>query len=293
MLVAALGLVLAAMRQLDRPETVERLDQLFSVDPQAETDPPGEQPLAEVEALSEALGQVEVVESIERSEETPKNLIRDGVDLSAVRDNTYFLPEERSAWFALLGQLQQIDQPELAEKSVGKLTYAQLLQQPEVYRGRVVSLHGTVVREEPQRPGENPLGFDEYHRLWIQPEGGGQWPFVVYCLGLPSDFPRGDEIRAQVEVEGYFFKNWSYAWGDGLGLAPVVLVDQLLWQPPTASISRQQSSGINWVFACAVATVCAVGITWFALRRTRRRKETSASDDSLRQQFAKLAEEEP
>jgi len=288
----ALGLVLAVMRQLDQPATVERLDELFGAHQQSALEPHDEQTVAEIGPTKNATSNQFIDESLNQSDDPPIAAEPDGIDLSAVQDKTYFRPEERSVWFALLGQLQQMDETQLADKSVGELTYAQLLQQPEVYRGRVVTLHGTVLREEPQQLDDNPLGLAEYHRLWIQPQGGGQWPFVVYCLRLPSGFPRGDAIRAKVQVRGFFFKNWSYPWEDGLGLAPVVLADQPIWHPPAPRAARKQSSWQNWALAIIVACACAIGVTWLAIKRTQRRMVRPAQDEAIRQRFAQLAEED-
>ncbi len=292
MLIVALGLVLAVMRQLDQPATVERLDELFGVRQPSSLEPHDEQTVAEIGPTKNVTSKPSVAESQNQSDDPPNASELKGVDLSAVQDKTYFRPEERSVWFALLRQLQQMNERQLADKSVGELTYVQLLQQPEVYRGRVVTLHGTVLREERQQLDDNPLGLSEYHRLWIQPQGGGQWPFVVYCLRLPSGFPRGDAIRAKVQIRGFFFKNWSYPWEDGLGLAPVVLADQPIWQPPAPRATRKQTSWQNWALAITVACVCAIGITWLAIKRTQRRTVRPAQDESLGQQFAQLAEED-
>jgi len=300
MLIVALGLVLAVMRQLDQPATVERLGQFFGANQPTTVEP--EQPFAEIEPSRDVSNRDTkneqivanhiVVENTEQSDEVPVASEDTSVDLSGIRDQTYFRPEERQAWFALLGEMQGLSKDKLTEETVGELTYAQLLQQPEVYRGRIVTLQGTVLREESQQPGDNPLGIAEYHRLWIQPLGGGQWPFVVYCLRLPEDFPRGDAIRAQVSVRGFFFKNWSYPWDDGLGLAPVVLADLPDWEVPTPVATRRHITEENWVVAIAIACVFAVGFTWFAVSRTRRRvvrPELAQLDSS---QVAGQAEEE-
>lgn len=268
MLVIAMGLVLAVMRQLDQPATINRLDQLFGADEQTafEFEPSGESPTV-----------------VEKDTD---------IDLSEVRDKTYFRPEERPAWFALLKQLQQSDEAQLAEETVGELTYAQLLKQPEVYRGRVVTLHGTVLREELQPLSDNPLGLTAYHRLWIQPRGGGQWPFVVYCLRLPNGFPRGETIHAAVRVRGIFFKNWSYAWEEGLGLAPVVLANQPSWQQPIPPVAREPLSWQAWATAIVAACILAIGVTWLVLAHTRRPAVRVTQDDEIRQRFSKLAEED-
>ena len=292
MLLIALGLVLVAIRQLEQPATIERLEKIFGAmeQTQVETAPVLSEAQLEVSQLEleqDATGKV--LDSLDARSEP---LIRDGVDLSAVRDKTYFRPEERPAWFDLLGKLKDVSPAQFSEQTVGMLTYTQLLQQPEVYRGRVVTLQGTVVREEAQQPGDNPLGIEAYHRLWIRPQGGGQWPFVVYCLRLPEKFPRGDSLRAEVQVSGYFFKNWSYAWDDGLGVAPVVLADQPLWQAPATVSQRKKPTGSFWWYAIALAALCSCAVTWFAAVQTRRKTSHEPSGESLREKFTKLAEED-
>ncbi len=195
MLVIALGVVVAAMRHLRQPETVENLDRLLI----------GQSQLSVEKTVEEADDRVLLESTGPRTSETPANANslersdsatfgesreflsdQSSSDLSGVRDNTYFRPEERNAWFDLFARLQTMDPSQLAEATVGEVTYAQLLQQPDVYRGQIVTLRGKVLREEVQQPAENILGIASYHRLWLRPQGGGQWPFVVFCLKLPA-----------------------------------------------------------------------------------------------------------
>jgi hypothetical protein len=241
MLLISLGLVLAAMRHLSQPAAVESLDSLFigPVAPSAQqrVDP---KPDMTIEPNSEIFAGNLAPSSISpgKGEE----------DFSQVRDNSYFRPQEREAWFALFARLQTMDSTLAAEASLGNLTYAQLLQQSDVYRGKLVTIRGTVLREELQHPTDNDLGIKSYHRLWLRPRGGGQWPFVVYCLQLPDEFPRNDSLREEVNVTGFFFKNWSYAYDEGLGLAPVVLANSIDWQPPTVTVKRPSTSLKNMVW---------------------------------------------
>jgi len=284
MLVISLGLVLAAMRHLEKPNTARRLEQLFTsqqsavatstpepVAPNVEVIVQGSEPAEEQKAPSEALPP-----SLPAMDEIVEGLAQ-------IKDNTYFRPAEQQAWFALFKELQQSDESQLLQESCGELSYAQLLQQPEVYRGRIVTIVGTVLREEIVKPAENQLGIDSYHRLTIQPEGGGQWPMVVYCLKLPSEFPRGEKLRALVSVTGYFFKNWSYSHQDGLGLAPVVLANQVQWQPPVAKAQVEPVSLRDWVFGAIAACFFAAISTWIAIRYTRRRQYRSAAPQKLQE----------
>lgn len=248
MLVLALGVVVIAMREIRQPATVEKLDRVFQ-----EPAPAGE------------------VLPVGHSDASELN-----VDVSAIEDNTYFRTEEQEAWMAMFAHLQEMDAAQLAASSVGELTYAQLLQQPNVYRGQAVTLRGTVLREEEQRPPENALGIARYHRLWLRPRGGGQWPFVVYALTLPDEFPRGDHLRADVSVTGLYFKNWSYAYGDGLGLAPIVLAQDVDWQPPQPPAPRQPVTLQRLLWMATGAALFALVVVWTAVRRTARRPRRSA-----------------
>jgi hypothetical protein len=225
--------------------------------------------------------------------------------LRDVQDNTSFRPQEQAAWFALLARLGQSTPSALQQQSMGTLSYVQLLQQPDVYRGKVVTLHGTVLREEQLPAPTNSVGIHDYHRLILKPAGGGEWPFVVYALKLPANFPRGNSIRARIEVTGYFFKNWSYTWGDGLGLAPVVLSGNVRWieTTPRGKTNRpgHQWQTIDWnllVLALTASILFALLVLTVAWRQTRRprpmgtRQGAGGSDQQIHDTLRQLSEQE-
>ncbi len=272
MLFGAACVVLWFMRMLQQPTTVNRIDSFFS-------------PAAQQQPNQPAQGDVESLETAEVIVEPPAAVVFEGsglvaadqpqadqkFDLSAIKDNTFFRAEENQAWFGILDRLQKARADDLNRDSLGEVTYAQLIKQPDVYRGQPVTIHGTVMREEVLPAPTNDLGIEKYHRLVIRPTGGGVWPIVVYSLELPDKFPRGDKIRADVEVTGIFFKNWSYSWQEGLGLAPVILTKTVGWQPNAiAKTSRTEVtvSGVVGVIAAAGAMAALVG--WFAWRQSRR-----------------------
>ena len=149
MLLLALGLVVATMRQLDKPQTAERLGQLFGAAPTVTEEPTEHQFVISTTDSSE---QSSVAEA---SSKQPLRLeaIHEEADvgdaLASVRDNTYFRPSESDAWFALFERLQKMDDQQLSDANLGELTYTQLLKQPHVYRGKIV----TIKRNAPARRG--------------------------------------------------------------------------------------------------------------------------------------------
>jgi hypothetical protein len=267
MLVITLGLVVAAIQHLNQPEAAESLDRLFLVQgtTTVETSPETDEPPPKETAQSHPDFQAVNIKP------APPQSDLSSSDLSIVRDNTYLRPQERDAWFGLFSRLQAIDSSQAVEASLGEVTYAQLLQQPDVYRGQFVTIRGTVIREELQHPTENRSGITSYHRLWLSPRGGGQWPFVVFSLQLPEKFPRDDSLRADVSVTGFFFKNWSYAYDEGLGLAPLVLANTVEWQPPVAAAPRQSPTIHNLVWAATGCALFALATVWWVFRNTVRR----------------------
>ncbi len=270
-LLAALALVSAAISRTRQPEFAEQLERVFT--PPQEPAPVG---LLETETLSIS------PKSVPAGLEPIESAAAEVSGLEAVQDNTYFRPAEQPAWFAMLGRVRDTPEESLAASAVEGVGYAQLIQQPDVYRGRALTVRGTVVREEPAEAAENEASIDGYHRLWIAPRGGGNWPFVAYCLELPEGFPRGDALREPVELTGLFFKNWSYAFEEtdgenGLGLAPVVLAKTVAWTPQPAVPLRRQSAGdAGWTTVLLAASVAGLVSAW-AWRRTRRQSRLASS----------------
>ncbi|MCH2115149.1 MAG: hypothetical protein MK171_09615 [Pirellulales bacterium] len=330
MLLMALGLVVVAMRQLGKTDSAVQLGVLFSNS--SVTDVPAAQaPVSGIEPTALATQELGVGETIRLDSNSlalsagdyetgpepfphPQLPVADRVPgLSRVKDKTYFRPAEQEAWLNLLARLQKAQAEGLVEALAAEVTYAQLLKQPDVYRGHRVTIRGTVLREEIQRLGENSLGIEVYHRIWIRPRGGGNSPFVVYCLRLPQEFPRGDGLRSPVTVTGYFFKNWSFSWEQGLALAPTVLASSFSWAGPGGSESAASAPWTNsWerspgTVVLAVVGVCAVGLVfaWVAIRSTARRPSVFeqsgaglrlpddwAVPDSVQHSFAPSAKDE-
>lgn len=309
-LLVALGLVVLAMRQLNQPETAEKLGHLFhATDLDATTTHEPTQPESvaaqprrpPVQTLSD--GEATQVETSRLSDEQPEQT---NEALAGIRDNTYFRPAESSAWFGMFETLKQQDLKQLQGASLGEITYAQLLKQPDVYRGKAVTVHGIVRREELENAPDNESAISAYHRLWIEPVGGSHWPIVVYALKLPEEFPRGDKLNASVAVTGYFFKNWSYPWRDGLGIAPVVLANEIEWKQNTFQPSRNRVAitGRLWIQGALIASAVAAIVVVSVLRTTRRPRRTDLlpSDvqlpdsetpmESVHQELAKLSESE-
>ena len=156
---------------------------------------------------------------------------------SSIRDNTVFQSREHAIWFRTLGAWKEstISAPVSASatESIPRVGFTQLFLQPDAYRGRLVSIAGTVRRAHRLRAPTNSLGITHYWRCWLFPEATTN-PIVVYATEMPEGFPEGMDVREAVSFEGIFFKRWAYAAAGGEMLAPLVIAGPGAWHPAPA-----------------------------------------------------------
>jgi len=208
----------------------------------------------------------------------------DGVFLNTIEDNTVFRPTEKDAWFRLLEQLSRLDSAEIRKRSMGSVGFVQLFKQPHAYRGKLVTVKGTVRRGFYRDAPENLYGIAGYYMLWIQPVSVNS-PIVIYSLELPEGFPdvrameaRGDEpeLDEEVEVTGFFFKRWAYRAQDGTRLAPLLLAKTATWNRGAAPLAaRERLPGAGFWIAllsgtCAFGIIIATGVYWLSRRSAQR-----------------------
>ncbi len=262
MLLLMLGAVIALMRQVQQPTTADLLGRLFNSSSAEDRSEKSPQPAAK--PSSDDRGRNSGSPSVRKPES--------GGPWAAVKDNATFIPAERTAWALLWDEVRRTPSTNLERQAIGTATYAQLVNQPNLYRGLPVRVRGRVLRESVKRAPENLLGITAYHQLVLAPIGGGDWPVMIYCLNLPKGFPRGEGLKVDLTVVGLFFKNWSYPYEGGMGLAPVIVTNAIDWRLPIAPsmpAAAPPNAASVWMGGAA-ALLAAVGFTRLALRRTRR-----------------------
>ena len=190
--------------------------------------------------------------------------------LDEVRDNTTFRPQEQDAWFHLFEILNKTDQTKLRSGSIGRVTYRQLYRQSDQYRGRLVTIRGTIRRANPVWVPKNAYGIEHYYRTWIQPVDERSSPMVVYCLYLPEGFPTGMDVTADVEITGFYFKRWGYRAKDSLRTAPTLLARSVDWRRPPPAAQRAPG-GLGSVLTVIAAALCmSLLLAAYVYVRTRR-----------------------
>ncbi|QDU88214.1 hypothetical protein Pla175_15860 [Pirellulimonas nuda] len=193
--------------------------------------------------------------------------------LAAVSDNAPFRDTEEASWFYLLGIADQSDPRSLAAGIEEPTTYAQLVSQPAYYRGKGVRVAGSARRIEEVTPAENSAGIERLYRVTLWPSGGQVWPVLMYCLDLPPGIGPGDRLAIPIEAAGYFYKNHSYAWEGGVGLAPVLLAKSFVApvEAPQEQSVANPTEGLGLVVgAAALIAACAAAVVWLTSRQAKR-----------------------
>lgn len=212
LLFVPLALVIILMSRLRDPKTAGAINTFFT--PDAESAP-----------ISKSVASDLAPAPVTNQRQAPQAIpgIRSEL-LDTIEDNTYFRTAEKDAWFHFIELLQKaaIDSGQAVN-----VEYAQLVDQPEVYRGKLVTVSGTARQITQEKPAANDLGVTSYYRVVIQPADGANWPIIVYCLELPQGISPGDDLSIAVNATGLFFKKLSYKWRDGLGIAPVIVARSL------------------------------------------------------------------
>ena len=166
-----------------------------------------------------------------------------------VRDDTVSRAAELPSYLNLLEVLQNTSDEALAQASSGPVAFVQLFEQPDEFRGELVSLRGKLRRIEKVPAPKNDLGLESYYQAWLQPYDNRNALIVIYTLYLPHDFPLGDRIAEEVELTGFSYKRWAYRATDTIRTAPMVLARNMHWIRPTAVAKQEHSS---WEFAAIV-----------------------------------------
>jgi hypothetical protein len=266
-LVLALGLVFLLMHHASRPESWHWFVLLSQQRQQGGQDGEIDTRLA-MKSEAEALPGVFISPATEEEPAEPKGKYFEGVEeeyLRSVRDDTVFRGAEYDAFFHLLKILDDTEESTLQQASLGPTAFVQLYQQPDQYRGQLVSTKGTVHRVVEFPAARNDYGIEKYYQVWLQPHDAPGNPLVLYVLQLPEGFPVGMQVRETIACHGFFFKRWAYPAKDAIRSTPLLLARTLHWEKPVAAkpvaVTPLTIAGI------ISGALMIAGVTvWFALR---------------------------
>ncbi len=188
--------------------------------------------------------------------------------LREVRDDTVFRSVEADAFYHLLGILKETDEKTL-EAAAAPVTFTQLFTQPKEYRGELVTVEGTLRRNESLPALQNKYGIEKYSKLVIQPNDRAE-PLLIYCLEPPENMPLGDKLNQSLKATGFFYKRQAGMSGDGIRTWPLVLAKTVMVTAPPAVAAAKEPEPISPLVAVAASVCIGLAVIWFVLGRTKR-----------------------
>ncbi len=244
-----------------------------------------------LEPTFRAMGAGRPLEPVQAAAIDNVQAVLDRVFLESIRDNTVFRGAEKDAWFRMLEQLDRREPSDLQRASTGYVGFLQLYKQPEAYRGKLVTIKGSVRMGYYRTAPDNLYGIPGYYVFWVKPVGSKS-PIVVYSLEIPSGFPDvaklerdGERPRLDEDVEftGFFFKRWAYRAQDDTRLAPLVLAKTPRWERPPGAAADRPPSAWFWfaVFGGAAGFGFGLAAVFFWLTRRSPVSEMPARLDFL------------
>lgn len=203
--------------------------------------------------------------------------------LAQIRDATFFRDQEIDAWLQTWITLESSGRDGLSRARPRDVSFSELFGQPRTFRGRLVRMRGRLHRLELLRAPANDYGIDDYWQGWLEPAGGPPSPVVIHALRLPEGMPHGMDIDVDVELTGYFFKNYAYVARDTVRVAPLIMVLEPIWKPLPSAVPEAGLHGAVSLGTVAIATaataLAAVAIGGVLARRRAARRTPVAPAD--------------
>jgi len=223
--------------------------------------------------------------------------------LAQIHDDTPWIrSDELPAWLELWDVLRQSDERQLAAESKGKIGFVELFQQPKAFRGKLVTVRGSARQATYLKAGENSHGLEGYYRVIIWPDDGPAEPIFLYVLELPDGFPTGEEIRADLQATGIFFKRMVYPTQQEAELrrAPVIMARTVTWLEPAEVTPVGDSTPLPLMLGLTALGIVGLifAIAWATRERVYARARLTATIEpiderdvvDLRESLGKLAE---
>lgn len=187
---------------------------------------------------------------------------------------------DMQAWFSIIDQLKRTPDSGLNSASIGSVSYVQLFEQPDLYRGKVVTIVGEIRGAYWVDAPANDFEVERYYVFWIRPEDGSNNPIAVYALSPPPGFPTVNKKSSDSDkeawkepalVHGIFFKKWVYLSQDGSRVCPLLLAKTVEWKPIQEKEETSSLPGIPAIFAMLIAIgLVAISIAAFAYHLSSR-----------------------
>jgi hypothetical protein len=184
---------------------------------------------------------------------------------------------EADAYFHILSRAAALGQQSLERASAGTVDFAVLMDDPDRFRGRPVTVEGELKGLTPVPVAGNEHGIDTVWEGWIFNSNSWPNPWCVRVLSVPEGIPQGSRLppSVRVRVTGYFFKKYGYASEGGFHKAPLLIAKQLEWLRSEPQAAAPLPGLGAWLLGVAVLVAAGLAVMVWRFRVSDRRFEQS------------------
>lgn len=183
-----------------------------------------------------------------------------------VSDRVALKPREMHAYWRLMTWSRTEPFTTLRQRAMKGVPFTQLWEQPDKYRGRLISLRLHVRRVLKYEAPDNPQQLIDLYEAWGWTDESRSFPYVVVFPECPAELPIGTDVRAEVEFAGYFLKIMSYSAYETTRGAPL-LVGRIRVVPPRGSSRRPALTTNEFAVVMILGGLTAVVSLWFQFQR--------------------------
>lgn len=201
--------------------------------------------------------------------------------LGLVTDGTPLKPREMPAYWQLMQWTQTASSAELEPRALTDVPFTQLCEQPDKYRGKLISMRLHVRRVLKYDAPVNPLELQDVYEAWGWTDESRSFPYVVVFSQCPEGLPIGTEVQAEANFVGYFLKVMKVdgAKNNARG-APLLIGRMQLASPPITPKQASLDPSMFWCILGGTAAVAGLGV-WRAVRSKSAAKAASLPDEVL------------
>lgn len=168
--------------------------------------------------------------------------------------------DEADAFYRILARAASIPASELRAAAVPNVFFANVMNSPEEYRGRPMTIVGELRRLIRIPVPREIADLDQLYEAWIITSDSGNNPYRVVCSEIPADLKPEESLEVPVKVTGYFFKKEGYQTQDlRLHVAPTLLAGRL-----SRYVSPHAPPPVDDVVPWMVGVISVVGLAMLA-----------------------------
>ena len=164
--------------------------------------------------------------------------------LESISDQEIGIPaKEADTYYRTLAHISRLDERYLDKHALKNVLHVNLLNSPDQYRGKLITIRGMARRISEVRVVKNQYGVKQTYEAWVLTPDSGNDPLRIVAGSIDPRLPTGEKVAVQIEVTGYFLKLYSYSSPKGHYVAPLILAARI--KPYTVVKSVPSSTGLE------------------------------------------------